>query len=156
MTITYGLLDTSTGQFRYVRAGHEPLLKFGGSCSDMRGVEQEEPEGVALGMIPTADLQGLLSEYTTQLHPGQTLLLYTDGAVEAENPSNQEFGRDRFVELINAHAGEHPEKLLENVVQEIDLFVKEAPQHDDITLLAIRFHDNVAFANANVLSIAPV
>jgi len=153
VTTTYGILDTSTGIFRYVRAGHEPLLKFSKGGQE---IIQEEPSGIALGMVPTEDLQAVLEEKTTVLSPGMGMLLYTDGVVEAENSEGDEFGRDVFLKFMLEHEDLSPEPLIAKVVEEIDKFANGISQHDDITLLAIQFHDNQALASATAASIAPV
>ena len=72
-----------------------------------------------------------------QLEKGGCLFLYTDGVPEATNADCELFGTDRMLEALNKDPGASPEVLLSNVKSAVDDFVKDAPQFDDITMLAV-------------------
>ena len=65
-------------------------------------------------------------------------MIYTDGVTEAQNPSEEFFGRERLIETVDAARREPCARLLERVVAEIQRFAGEAPQYDDITLILAR------------------
>ena len=74
-----------------------------------------------------------------ELCPGDSLYLYTDGVAEAANAENELYGTDRMIDALNRHADEAVEELLPSMKREIDAFVGDAPQFDDITMLALRY-----------------
>ncbi len=153
VTISYGILDISTGLFRYVRAGHEPLLKYDPNETQ---IIKEEPSGVALGMVPTDDLQLILEEKTTMLLSGMSMILYTDGVVEAENRAGQEMGRDVFYDYVMKNKEMSADQLIKSIMDEIDKFADGTAQHDDITLMVIKSHNNQEQAENTAASYAPV
>ena len=71
---------------------------------------------------------------------GDCLFLYTDGVAEATDAKNEIFGTERTLDALNEHPDAAREELLKNVRAAVDAFVKEAPQFDDLTMLAIKFN----------------
>ena len=82
-------------------------------------------------------------EYELELGMGDTLFLYTDGVAEAIGAANRLYGTERMLATLNTAPGRCPEKLLRDVKQDIDRFVGDAPQFDDITMLAIQRKPNI-------------
>ena len=78
------------------------------------------------------------NQYEFTLGKGECLFLYTDGVPEATNASNELFGTDRMIDALNNESMADPEVLLANVKKTVDEFVGEAPQFDDLTMLALR------------------
>jgi sigma-B regulation protein RsbU (phosphoserine phosphatase) len=74
-----------------------------------------------------------------QLEPGDTIFVYTDGVPEATDASNELFGTERMLETLNAQPDASVEEILHNIKDGIDAFVKDAPQFDDITMLAFHY-----------------
>ena len=74
------------------------------------------------------------------LAPGDAIFQYTDGVTEATDAREQLFGEERLLEALNASGTEAPEALLPYLRGEIDAFVKDAPQFDDITMLVLLYH----------------
>jgi len=72
-----------------------------------------------------------------ELVPGDSLYLYTDGVTEAMNAQQQLYGDQRLLTLLNAHVSSGPEVLLQTVKDDIDAFVGDAQQVDDITMLGL-------------------
>jgi len=134
VTITYGILDTHEAVFRFVRAGHEPVVTVD---KDDGQVRLSSPPGMAMGLVGS-DMFGVLQEQSLKLNEGNTAVLYTDGVVEAMDPSQNEYGQQRFFDLIAANRTSRPKEIIEKTLQDIREFTKGYPQHDDITLLAIR------------------
>ena len=78
-------------------------------------------------------------EHEFELHPGDSLFVYTDGVTEATNTGNELFGTGRMLDALNQDPDAAPEKLLRNMRQAIDAFVGDAPQFDDITMLGLHY-----------------
>ena len=75
-----------------------------------------------------------------QLKPGDMIFQYTDGITEATDANKELFGEERLTEALNASPSVRPEELLHRVREKINGFVKDAPQFDDITMLALRYN----------------
>lgn len=132
VTVWLGILTISTGAMVYSSAGHEypAYFRIG------RGFDLEKEKHGP----PVATMEGLhFREHETVLKSGESLFLYTDGVTEATDSNNELFGEDRMVESLNRHSGENVESILKNVREDIDSFVGEAPQFDDLTMLIITY-----------------
>ena len=128
VTAWMGILDTKTGNMQFANAGHNPpLLKR----SDGTFEYLKSRAGFVL-----AGMDGIryrVNELT--LSPGDRLFLYTDGVSEATNAQNMLYGEDRLHAFINRNATAEATLLLSALKANIDEFVGEAPQFDDITML---------------------
>ena len=71
---------------------------------------------------------------------GDYLYIYTDGVAEATNAENELFGTTRMLESLNRNLGRSPKDILIGMKNDIDGFVKDAPQFDDITMLCIKYN----------------
>lgn len=132
VTAWMGILEISTGKLTAANAGHEfPSLKRkDGSFKLIK-----DKHGLVL-----AGMEGSkYSEYEISLEPGDILYVYTDGVAEATNSSEELFGTDRMLQALNNSSTDDLTGLLTNVRKEIDEFVKEAPQFDDITMLGLKY-----------------
>ncbi|MBI1785705.1 PP2C family protein-serine/threonine phosphatase, partial [Candidatus Sumerlaeota bacterium] len=141
VTITYAILDIPNQRIRLVRAGHEPILVRHEKPSAR--VEAILPEGMAVGLMPTEVFQST-EEVESQLEEGDTVFLYTDGAIEAVNAADEEFGRERLIEFLSGPAGRSAPEWIAGLAGEIRNFSRGIPQHDDITLLAFRVKPEAA------------
>jgi sigma-B regulation protein RsbU (phosphoserine phosphatase) len=92
------------------------------------------PTGMPLGLMPEA----VYSSSETSLEVGDSLVLYTDGITEAANPEQEEFGRERLVEVCENHRSEPPKDLAISIEKVVDAFVDGVPYHDDRTLVILR------------------
>ena len=131
VTAWMGVLELSTGHLAYVNAGHNPpLLRHGGKYEFLR---------TRSGFI-LAGMEGMrYRPASLELSPGDAVYLYTDGVTEAANESKQLYGDQRLFDTLNAHADSGPETLLKIVKDDVDAFVGDAPQFDDITMLGLRY-----------------
>jgi serine phosphatase RsbU (regulator of sigma subunit)/pSer/pThr/pTyr-binding forkhead associated (FHA) protein len=129
-TAFLGIFSVETGNIKYASAGHDPtiLVRAGGE------VEMLMPTGMPLGLMPDATYTG--SE--TSLEIGDSLVMYTDGITEAANPEQEEFGRERLVEVCREHHDESPKELASSIEEVVDAFVEGVPYHDDRTLVIVR------------------
>lgn len=138
VTLTYGILDFSTDRFRFSRAGHEPTLIRKGS--EEGEVLVLQPEGIAAGLMPP-EMFDRIEEVEVQLSPGDLVLLYTDGVIEAgAEASPAQYGRERVIQLLAEAegAGAEAPALLAALEADIQSFTKGAAQQDDITIVAFR------------------
>ena len=123
-------LDPATGELVYVNAGHNvPILRKKSGV-----VERPEVGGIPFGILPDATY--LLG--TTRLESGDWLVIFTDGVVEAMNAAGEEFDEPRLVRLVDGGAGSAPTQLLHSLLMELDTFVGNTPQHDDMTCLLLK------------------
>jgi hypothetical protein len=123
-------LDPVTGRMTYVNCGHNwPVLRrLSGE------VEHLEAGGLPLGILPAAAY-----EYgETTLGAGDLLIIFTDGLVEAEDEKEQEYGEERFLEVVAGLAAPSAPESLKRLMSSVDAFVGLTRQHDDITCLVLR------------------
>ena len=132
VTVWLGVLTISTGHLISASAGHEyPAFYRAGEKFEL----QKERHGP-----PLATLAGLrYRENETDLSHGDALFIYTDGVTEATSAQEELFGEERMIDALNVHAESAPETIIGDVRKNIDAFVKEAPQFDDITMLCLRY-----------------
>ncbi len=131
VTVWFGILTISTGHVVAANAGHEyPMLR--GATGEFT-VYEDHHDFVIGGM------EGMpYTQYEFDIEPGGTLFLYTDGCPEATDKNNELFGTDRMLAALNEHPDATPKELLAAMTSAVDRFVGEAPQFDDLTMLAIK------------------
>jgi sigma-B regulation protein RsbU (phosphoserine phosphatase) len=146
ITMTYAVLDPAAGVMTYARAGHTPLLHLPAGKSRASLLA---PDGLVLGLrIDDGErFNGLLSEVTLPILPGDLLVLFTDGISEAMNDRADCFGEAQLAELVEEHGHLPIGELRERILREIAAFVGSAPQHDDMTMILMKV-DEPASAEA--------
>ena len=123
-------LEPATGDFIYVNAGHNwPVLRHASGA-----IERLEAGGLPLGIRAALPYQ----TGSATLAPGDLLLIFTDGLVEAEDAQAREFGEDRMLPSLEASRGAPAAEVLKRLMASVDAFVGLTRQHDDITCLALR------------------
>jgi sigma-B regulation protein RsbU (phosphoserine phosphatase) len=80
------------------------------------------------------------AEHEFKLDPGDTVFVYTDGVPEAENSREELMGDQIMLDALNANPDAGPQELIRTVRKQIDRFVGDAPQFDDITMLAFKYY----------------
>ena len=136
VTVWLGIYEISTGKLTAANAGHEyPAIRRSGGRFEL----VKDRHGFVLAGMEDARYR----EYELELGMGDTLFLYTDGVAEAIGAANILYGTERMLATLNTAPGRCPEKLLRDVKQDIDRFVGDAPQFDDITMLAIQRKPNI-------------
>ena len=135
VTVWFGILTLSTGELSFSSGGHE----YPAVCRNDRGFALEKDKHGP----PVATMEGLhFKEHKTVLNKGEILYLYTDGVTEATNADKQLFGEDRMIESLNKYKDESMVDILKDVRKDIDSFVGDAPQFDDITMLGLKYYGN--------------
>jgi serine phosphatase RsbU (regulator of sigma subunit) len=114
----------------YINAGHNnPILR---RVSGQ--IERLDVGGLPLGIQPEVKYECA----TVTLAPGDWLIIFTDGLVEAENARQEEYGEPRLLTAIEAGKSVEPGEMLKRLMAELDLFVGNTPQHDDVTCMLLK------------------
>lgn len=130
-TAFLGEYAVSSKTLIYVNAGHNlPFLRRQNGT-----IERLEVGGVPLGILE----EGKYESGSVALDSGDWLIIFTDGVVEAENARGEEYGEARFWSILQPEAGVTAATLLARIMANLDLFVGDAPQHDDVTCMVLRF-----------------
>ncbi len=129
-TAVVAALALDTGVLRYANAGHNPplLVRANGA------VEELAATGVPIALLPAAAYEAA----EIRLAPGDTLLLYTDGIVEANDPEGEEYGNDRLADLCRRHCQSSCADLAAALDADHEAFVRGFPFADDRTLVMAR------------------
>lgn len=133
VTAWLGILTISSGELRYVNAGHEhpAISRQGGSFELLK----EKPAA-----LPLATIEGVhYQEKVLYLSPGDAVYVYTDGVAEASNADKELFGTDRMLDALNQDCAAVPSQLDRNVREALAAFVGKAAQFDDVTMLCVRY-----------------
>ena len=123
-------LDPASRVLQYVNAGHNnPILRHTAGS-----IERLSAGGLPLGI--QADATYAAAE--VNLAPGDWIVIFTDGLVEAENQNGEAYGEERLLGVLQAAAAFTPEQLLQRMIAEVNGFVGTTPQHDDITCMLLK------------------
>jgi phosphoserine phosphatase RsbU/P len=122
--------DPARRTLDYINAGHNtPILRRANGQ-----IERLDVGGLPFGILPEAPYQSA----TVTLAPEDWLIIFTDGLVEAENARQEEYGESRLLAAIEAGKSGDPNEMLKRMMTELDLFVGQTPQHDDVTCLLLK------------------
>jgi stage II sporulation SpoE-like protein len=123
-------LEPRDGNLQYVNAGHNPpiLVRSSGRVEFLNG------SGPVLGVVPGSRYP----VHAIRIDRGDTILLYTDGATESQNPGQEEFGEERLIHGLTRIIGMKSAAAVAKLEQSILEFSGTAPRYDDITLLMLR------------------
>jgi serine phosphatase RsbU (regulator of sigma subunit) len=130
ITFFFCVLNASTGELAFANAGHNPpiVVRASGEAHMLEG------GGPVLGILPVAPYR----EERAHLGMGDMLVLYSDGVTEANNPEYDEFGEERFIEVLKLHRNEPATAIVDAVTKALTDFAAGAPQADDITLVVAK------------------
>lgn len=133
VTVWAGIIDLRTGHIDFASAGHNPpaVRHSDGSVEFIKS---------KAGLVMAAMEETIYKPQTYDLKQGDTLFLYTDGVTEATNSNNVLFGDNRLLATLKMGGERSTADTCTLVKKEIDNFVQDAPQFDDITMLAIKFN----------------
>jgi serine phosphatase RsbU (regulator of sigma subunit) len=127
VTLFYAELDPKDGSLAFLNAGHNPplIVHAGGT------MEQLAAGGLPLGIMSNADFR----EGKTRLHPGDVLVIYSDGVSEAVNPKGEEFGPTRLYETVSRNLDASAAGIRDRIESALTKFCQGTPAADDITLV---------------------
>jgi serine phosphatase RsbU (regulator of sigma subunit)/anti-sigma regulatory factor (Ser/Thr protein kinase) len=143
VTCLYAILDPSSGRLWYANAGHDlPFLRHAGEVSELRAT------GMPLGLMPGMQYE----ERETRLHPGDNVLFYSDGLVEAHNPEREMFGFPRMGQLVGAQGHDIP--LIDFLLAQLASFTgADWEQEDDVTLVTL--HREEGYGHGMITNTSP-
>ncbi len=128
--LNLGVLNPQAKQIQYTNAGQPyPIIK-----------RAEEVEEVELGGLPLGRMANVTyDEVIVDLHPGDYVIFYTDGLNEALNKAKEMYGDDRLKDAIrHATANLSAEEMIQHILQDVQAFVGETEQYDDMTVVVLR------------------
>jgi serine phosphatase RsbU (regulator of sigma subunit) len=131
VTLFYAILDASHKNLHYVNAGHNPPFLFRSGTDD---IIRLETKGIPLGVTEEIDIE----EKELAVRKNDVLVLYTDGVTEAVNEKEEEFGKDRLIQVILEHRALTAHDMIEKVTDALMAFSGSQPQFDDITLMILK------------------
>ena len=154
VTAWQGRINLETGLVKYANAGHNPPLvrHADGTFEYVNG---------KAGLVLAA-MEGInYKEQEIQLYDGDVIFLYTDGVTEATNANDELYGEERLYRALNSKKFVDMKELCEYVKADVDEFVAEAPQFDDITMLAFQYVGksgvpSISFEEAEISDIAAI
>lgn len=122
--------DAAHRSVHYINAGHNnPILRRATGQ-----IERLDVGGLPFGILPEVHYESA----TVTLAPGDWLIIFTDGLVEAVNVRDEEYGEDRLLNAIAASTSTMPADMLKRFMAELDIFVGNTPQHDDVTCMLLK------------------
>ena len=132
VTLICFVLNLKTGILTYSNAGHNPpvILREDGTTEWM-----ELPKGIVLGVAPEA----VFSNKSMQLHPGDTIILETDGVTEAMSPEETLYSPERFIETIRSQHGGTVEEVAKALLRSVTEHANGAPASDDLTIMTLEY-----------------
>jgi anti-sigma regulatory factor (Ser/Thr protein kinase) len=131
VTCLYAILDPATGRLQYANAGHN--LPYRSHPGNGR-VAELRARGMPLGLMPNMSYE----EKETTIAPGECIVFYSDGLVEAHSPQREMFGNPRLQDLLGNCAGECP-TLIQRLLAELETFTGRGwQQEDDVTLVTLQ------------------
>ncbi len=134
VTVWIGIIDLATGVMKCANAGHEyPILRQNNGDYEI----YKDKHAPAIATMEGLKFRG----YEMTLKPGDELFVYTDGIPEAINTDVKQYGVNRLVDVLNANKDIPMEELLPRVQDNLQEFVGEAEQFDDVTMLGFRFKE---------------
>jgi serine phosphatase RsbU (regulator of sigma subunit) len=136
MTLTYLEVDTVRKEVEMIRAGHCPAFFYEAEKDEVTSLREGT---LGLGIVRNGTFSTFMgSPQKIQYKPGDFMVLYTDGIVEARNPKGEEYGYERFEMIIDANKHNPPQKLAEKLVESVKTFAEQKVQ-DDFTVLIVKF-----------------
>lgn len=137
VTMTYAIIDATTRQLRYARAGHNPILHFERRTGRTRVLMAG---GLGLGIDRGEQFDRFIEEQTVPFEAGDVFLFFTDGLSEAMNENAELYGEQRLRDILDGARGDalSEDALKDRILEDIHAFVGGAAQHDDMTMVVIQ------------------
>ncbi|MCF0173188.1 MAG: SpoIIE family protein phosphatase [Bacteroidales bacterium] len=131
VTLIVGKLDIADGTLHFCNAGHNPMMLIRSGKATQLNMSRNLPVGLMEHYAYKTD--------TFRMEPGDRLVLYTDGIVEAENINRELYSTDRLCNMLTQSAGVPLGAILQSVLDDVRTFVADAPQSDDITIMGLNY-----------------
>jgi len=132
VTVFYGIVNTRSGELTYCNAGHHLpyLIKPHGLLTVL-----QPTKGMALGVMEEA----VFTSCTVNIHPQDSLFLYTDGVTEAINSHGELYGESRLEQVLTRTHKQSSAEMIQATIDDVRTYANNTPQADDITILAFRY-----------------
>jgi sigma-B regulation protein RsbU (phosphoserine phosphatase) len=129
-TIAYAVIDSGQKKLLVSDAGHLPVILIRGDDAERLSVE----DGMAVGIM-----EGItFSERAVGLKKGDIIVFYTDGVSEAKDIKGNEFKIERLIDIVKLCRDLSAREIVDSILRELKNFHGKAPQHDDITVIAVK------------------
>ncbi|MDZ7715149.1 MAG: PP2C family protein-serine/threonine phosphatase [Balneolaceae bacterium] len=135
ISLVYGVLDLRKKTFTFARAGHNPILRMNSKTGK---TEELKPVGLGLGLTSEAPFERNIKEVELSLTADDTLVLYTDGIVEALNTANKFYGDKQLIDSLKNHLNKSASEILHHLITDVSNFIGTAKQHDDMTVMVLK------------------
>lgn len=129
VTFFYGIYEEMSGRLTYTNAGHPAPFVL-----TSNGVRRLETSGTVVGLFPDSEYQ----QSTTRLAYGDVLVAYTDGITEAENPSGNEFGESRLIDLVEQVRAKPSDRIVAEILRAVNEWIGLSEPQDDITVIVAK------------------
>jgi sigma-B regulation protein RsbU (phosphoserine phosphatase) len=129
VTSIFVAIDPASGQGHYVNGGHNEGIILRTDGTD----ERLKASGMSVGLMPGRPY----TEREITLHPGDIVILYSDGVTEANDVDENEFEIERLIACVRGHETESADAIVSAIFDSVDQFAGAAPQYDDITAMII-------------------
>jgi sigma-B regulation protein RsbU (phosphoserine phosphatase) len=138
ITVSIFLINTERKTFCHARAGHVPTLRFNSSVSKS---EYLEIDGLGLGILRNKLYENHVEEKTFNYQTGDTLVLYTDGVIEAKNHQGKQFGFERLRSLLEIYHEHNSKEIQTNLIDSLHHFVGgDGKIDDDYSMMVVKFN----------------
>lgn len=131
----YGIIDFDKEFIRFSRAGHCPAILVRNGL-----IETFKPSGIGLGLTNNNLFERYLEEIKIDFKENDIIVFYTDGITEAKNKEFEDFGEQRFSEILIEHSNKSVNQIANEVIKDVTLFSRDHSQYDDITLVIFKWH----------------
>ena len=130
VTMLYAIYKPDDGALAYATGGHDPPLVI---HADGSSTLLSRTDGIALGVLPDMEFKF----NTTKISSGDTVIVFTDGVTEALNNEGKQFGTEGLSKVFESSPPKDAKEAGERVLEAVNAYAKDLPQHDDITCLAL-------------------
>jgi phosphoserine phosphatase RsbU/P len=132
----YGIIDFDKDTICFARAGHCPAILVRNNS-----FETFKPSGIGLGLTNNLIFGDHLEEIKIEFKENDTIVFYTDGITEAKNKELEDFGEQRFAEILIRNSNKSVNQIANEVIKDVTLFSRNHSQYDDITLVIFKWHN---------------
>ncbi len=136
ITISYFIIDKSTKEITFSRAGHCPTLFYNKAADSTVYFKNK---GLGLGILRNSNFHNYVQVNSFKFQPGDVILLYTDGVTEACNADKEDFGYDNLQASLVKYANRPPSEIRDGIINDLYEFCGRKSLGDDYTLLIVKF-----------------
>jgi serine phosphatase RsbU (regulator of sigma subunit) len=129
VTVFYAILDPATGVMTYANAGHNPPLMM----MNNGNTQLLNRTGTPIGIFEEAAWE----QAQVQFNSGDSLVIYTDGVIDAQNQNEEHYGETRLLDCVQSKGGKSAASYLQGILDDVHSFAGGSPQFDDITLMVL-------------------